>query len=58
MAGTASTTTTTTNTTTKYRPITKKKKRTCQLIDFAVLSDHGVKIKESEKMNNYSDLEC
>ena len=28
-----------------------KKKRTCQLMDFAIPGDHRVKIKESEKTN-------
>ena len=27
----------------------KKKERTCRIVDFAVLADHRVKLKESEK---------
>ena len=34
----------------------KKEKRTCQIMDFAVLADHRVKLKESEKKDKYSDL--
>ena len=33
-----------------------KKKRMCQLVDFAVPADHRVKLKENEKMNKYLDL--
>ena len=33
-----------------------KKKRTCNLVDFAVPEDHGMKIKESEKNKKYLDL--
>ena len=33
-----------------------KKKRTCQLVDFAVPADHRVKRKENEKMDKYLDL--
>ena len=33
-----------------------KKKRTCQLVDFAVPADHRVKLKESEKIDKYLDL--
>ena len=36
--------------------ITKKKKRTCQIVDFAVPADHRVKLKESEKKEKYLDL--
>ena len=32
------------------------KKRTCQLVDFAVPADHRVKLKENEKMDNYLDF--
>ena len=28
--------------------ITNKKKRTCKIVDFAVLADHRIKLKESE----------
>ena len=34
----------------------KKKKKTCQLVDFAVPADHRVKLKENEKMDKYLDL--
>ena len=27
------------------------KKRTCHAVDFTVLSDHGMKIKENKKLN-------
>ena len=33
-----------------------EKKRTCQIVDFAVLVEHRGKIKESEKRNEYLDL--
>ena len=33
--------------------INKKKKRTCIIVDFAVLADHRVKLKESEKKDKY-----
>ena len=33
-----------------------KKKRTCQIVDFAVSADHRVKLKESEKRDKYIDL--
>ena len=33
-----------------------RKKTTCYLLDFAVLPDQWVKIKESEKTNKYLDL--
>ena len=41
--------------------IVKKKKkkrtnRTCQIVDFAVPADYGVKLKESEKKDKYLDL--
>ena len=32
------------------------KKRTCQIVDFTVLADHRVKIKESEKRDKYLDF--
>ena len=32
-----------------------KKKRTCQIVDFAVRTDHWVKLKESEKKDKYLD---
>ena len=31
--------------------VINKKERTCQIVDFVVLSDHRVKLKESEKKN-------
>ena len=34
----------------------KKKKRTCRIVDFAVLADHRVKPKESEKRDRYKEL--
>ena len=34
----------------------KKKKRTCKIVDFAVLADHRIKLKESEKKDKYLDL--
>ena len=30
----------------------QKKKRTCRKVDFAVLADHSVRLKESGKKNN------
>ena len=33
-----------------------KKKRTCRIVDFAVLADHRIKLKESEKKDEYLDL--
>ena len=35
--------------------IFKKKKRTCRIMDFAVSTDHQVKIKESEKKKMLSN---
>ena len=34
----------------------KKKNRTCWKVDFVVPADHRVKLKESEKRDNYLDL--
>ena len=34
----------------------KKKKITCRIVDFAVLVDHRVKLKESEKKDRKTDL--
>ena len=34
----------------------KKKKRTCNIVDFAVSADHRIKLKECEKKDNYLDL--
>ena len=36
--------------------IINKKKRTCKIVDFAVPTDHRVKLKESEKKDKYLDL--
>ena len=36
--------------------INKKKKSTCKIVDFAVLADHRIKLKESEKKDKYLDL--
>ena len=36
--------------------IINKKKRTFRTVDFAVLADHRVKVKESENINKYLDL--
>ena len=36
--------------------IVNKKKRTGWIVDFAVLADHKVKLKESEKKDKYLDL--
>ena len=34
----------------------KKKKRICKIVDFSVLADYGIKLKECEKKNKYIDL--
>ena len=34
----------------------KKEKRSCRTVDFAVLVDHRVKLKENEKRDKYLDL--
>ena len=34
----------------------KKKKRTCKIVDFAVVADHRIKLKECEKKDKYLDL--
>ena len=36
--------------------IINKKKRTCKIVNFAVTSDHSVKLKESESKDKYLDL--
>ena len=41
---------------TKKKRKKKKKRRTCWIVDFAVLADHRVKLKESEKSDKYLDL--
>ena len=35
---------------------TKKKKRNCKFIDFAIPADHRIKLKECEKKDKYLDL--
>ena len=34
----------------------ERKKKKCNLVDFALLTDHRVKRKESEKIDKYLDL--
>ena len=34
-----------------------KKKRTCPFEGFVILTDHRVKVKEGEKLNEFMDLE-
>ena len=34
----------------------KKRKRICKIMDFAVLADHRIKLKECEKKDKYLDL--
>ena len=34
----------------------QQKKRTCKIVDFAVPTDHRVKLKECEKMDKFLDL--
>ena len=34
----------------------KKKKKICKIVDFAVLADHRIKLKEWEKRDKYLDL--
>ena len=34
----------------------RKEKRTCRIVNFAVLPDHRVKLKESTKKDKYLDL--
>ena len=36
--------------------IKKKKKKICQIVDFAVLADYRIKLKECEKRDKYLDL--
>ena len=40
----------------KTRPSNNKKKRTWQIVDFAILADHWVKLKENENKDKYLDL--
>ena len=37
--------------------IIKKKKRTCNIVNFAVPADHRIKLKESEKKDKYLGLD-
>ena len=34
----------------------KKKKKNCKIVDFAVLAEHRIKLKECEKRDKYLDL--
>ena len=34
----------------------KKRLRNCRIVDFAILADHRMKIKENEKRDKYLDL--
>ena len=36
--------------------IINKKKRTCKIVNFAILADHRIKLKESEKKDKYLNL--
>ena len=36
--------------------VINNKKRTCKIVDFAVPTDHRIKLKESEKKYKYLDL--
>ena len=36
--------------------VKKKKKKSCDIVNFAVLADHRVKLKESEKKDKYKDI--
>ena len=38
------------------RPSDDQQKNPCWIVDFAVLADHRVKLKESEKRDKYQDL--
>ena len=40
----------------KERKKKNKEKRTCRIVDFAVPTDHRVKLKESKKRDKYLDL--
>ena len=42
----------------RFKPYSnqQKKKRTCKIVDFAVPTDHRIKLKESEKKYKYLDL--
>ena len=34
----------------------QQKKRTCKIVDFAVMANHRIKLKESEKKDKYLDF--
>ena len=36
--------------------INKKKKRICKIVDYAVLADHRIKLKDCEKKDKYLDI--
>ena len=36
----------------------QRKKRICQIVDFTILADHRVKLKESEKKDKSLGLPC
>ena len=36
--------------------IKKKKKKICKIVDFAIPSDHRIKLKEGEERDKYLDL--
>ena len=36
--------------------INKKKKRNCKIVDFAIMADYRIKLKECEKKDKYLDL--
>ena len=40
----------------KTRPNNNKKKRTCKIVDFSVLAEYRIKLKECEKKDKYLDL--
>ncbi len=42
--------------TTRSNSNQQKKKRTCKIVDFAVPADHRIKLKKSEKKDQYLDL--
>ena len=41
---------------TKSSDSPEKNKRSCLIVDFAIMADHMVKLKESEKRNKLLDL--
>ena len=41
---------------TRFNNNQQKKKRTCKIVDFAVLAEHRIKLKECEKRDKYLDL--